>query len=310
MDSSKLSLKAVLLHNGNQYPSIPIGHAVHLKETYSNLQMLLGKIKYNDHGWQICGDLKVIGLFLGMQTGYTKYCCFLCTWDSRDRSKHYIQREWPHRSELTPGQYNVAHEALVDRQKILLPPLHIKLGLMKNFVKALDHAGEAFQHLKTLFPYLSEAKLKEGIFVGPQIRQVMFDKHFESKLEGCEMNAWISFKAVVNDFLGNHRAPNYKHSIRNMLECYRLMGCNMSLKIHFLHSHIDFFPENLGSVSDEHGERFHQDIAVMESRYQGKWSASMLADYCWSLYHDDPDAVHRRKLKSKKLYTLLSTGTV
>ncbi|UYV73934.1 hypothetical protein LAZ67_11001501 [Cordylochernes scorpioides] len=26
----------------------------------------------------------------------------------------------------------------------------------------------------------------------------------------------------------------------------------MSLKIHFLHSHLDFFPDNLGAVSDEH----------------------------------------------------------
>jgi len=43
----------------------------------------------------------------------------------------------------------------------------------------------------------------------------------------------------------------------------------MSLKIHFLESHLDFFPENLGEVSDEHCERFHQDIMVMEKRYQG-----------------------------------------
>jgi hypothetical protein len=32
----------------------------------------------------------------------------------------------------------------------------------------------------------------------------------------------------------------------------------MSLKIHFFVSYLDFFPENLGEVSDEHGERFHQ----------------------------------------------------
>ena len=31
----------------------------------------------------------------------------------------------------------------------------------------------------------------------------------------------------------------------------------MSLKIHFLHSHLDFFPESCGEVSVEHGERFH-----------------------------------------------------
>ncbi|UYV78677.1 hypothetical protein LAZ67_16002346 [Cordylochernes scorpioides] len=49
----------------------------------------------------------------------------------------------------------------------------------------------------------------------------------------------------------------------------KALGCNMSLKIHFLHSHLDFFPDNLGAVSDEHGERFHQDISSMEKRYQG-----------------------------------------
>jgi len=43
----------------------------------------------------------------------------------------------------------------------------------------------------------------------------------------------------------------------------------VSLKIHFLHSHWDFFPENCGAVSDEHAERFHQDISSIEKRYQG-----------------------------------------
>jgi hypothetical protein len=57
---------------------------------------------------------------------------------------------------------------------------------------------------------------------------------------------------------------------------YKAIGCNMCLKVHFL----DFFPENLGAVSDEHREIFHQDISNMEKRYRGKWSLSMLADYC------------------------------
>jgi len=60
----------------------------------------------------------------------------------------------------------------------------------------------------------------------------------------------------------------------------------MSLKIHFLHSHLDFFLENLDAVSDEQGERFHQDIHLMEKRYQGFWNESMLADYCWMLHYD------------------------
>jgi hypothetical protein len=61
---------------------------------------------------------------------------------------------------------------------------------------------------------------------------------------------------------------------QDLLTSNKAMGCNMSLKIHFLESHLDFWPENLGEVSDEHGERFHQDIMTME----GKWTSSMLAE--------------------------------
>lgn len=69
----------------------------------------------------------------------------------------------------------------------------------------------------------------------------------------------------------------------------------MSLKIHMLYSHLDVFPENLGAVSDEQGERFHQDISFIEKRYQGKWSPGMLADYCWGIKRDLPETKHSRK---------------
>ena len=60
----------------------------------------------------------------------------------------------------------------------------------------------------------------------------------------------------------------------------------MSLKLYFLHSHLDHFPENLGDLSEEQGERFHQDMKEMERRYQGRWGKSMLADYLWMLKRD------------------------
>ena len=75
----------------------------------------------------------------------------------------------------------------------------------------------------------------------------------------------------------------------------------MSVKIHFLSSHLDFFPENCGSMSDEQGERFHQDIAAMESRYKGKWSPSMLADYCWTLMRDSPNSMFSQQAKKAQL---------
>jgi len=91
------------------------------------------------------------------------------------------------------------------------------------------------------------------------------------------------FKAVCLNFLRNIKAENYKELVEDKLNAYQTMGCNMSLKIHCLHSHWDFFPLNLGAVSNEHVERFHQDFSTMEKRYVGKSSQNMLADYCWNL---------------------------
>jgi hypothetical protein len=66
-----------------------------------------------------------------------------------------------------------------------------------------------------------------------------------------------------------------------------------------LHSYLDFFPDNCGMVSDGHCEHFHQENATMEKRYQGKWSTSMLADYCWTLIINAPEQLHKRQAKLK-----------
>ena len=45
IDSSKRSLKCVLLHNENRYASIPVGHSVTLKESYENVKNVLETLK-------------------------------------------------------------------------------------------------------------------------------------------------------------------------------------------------------------------------------------------------------------------------
>lgn len=295
IDSSKRSLKAVLLHNGNKYASIPVGHSVIMKETRENLVLLLNMIKYKDHNWMICGDLKIICMLLGQQSGYTKFPCFLCEWDSRARDLHWSQKQWPSRDTLTPGTKNILQESLVNPKRVLLPPLHIKLGLMKQFVKALPQDAEGFKYLRSKFPALSDAKVKEGVFVGPDIRKLVKDENFENSLSDPEKDAWISLKDVMKNFLGNYKDPNYKDIVGRMLEKFEALGCKMSLKVHFLHAHLDYFPENLGDVSEEQGERFHQDMKEMERRYQGRWNVSMMADYCWMLHRESPPNAHKRK---------------
>jgi hypothetical protein len=129
---------------------------------------------------------------------------------------------------------------LVDPKKILLPPLHIKLDIMKSFVKALPKTGNCFKYLFKTFPHFSEAKLKEGFFVGPDIRKPMFDEDVLLTMTEVERGAWIAFKSVVTKFLGNNKEPDYVTIVANMLEKFKVLGCLMSLKIHFLNSHLDF----------------------------------------------------------------------
>ena len=74
--SSKISLKAVLQHKENMLPSIPVGYAAYMKETYENIKNLLQCINYEQYCWQLCGDFKVIAILLGLQPGYT-YKVFL-----------------------------------------------------------------------------------------------------------------------------------------------------------------------------------------------------------------------------------------
>ncbi|UYV66602.1 hypothetical protein LAZ67_4002268 [Cordylochernes scorpioides] len=168
------------------------------------------------------------------------------------------------------GYKNIANLPLIDSENIYLPPLHIKLGLMKNFVKAMDRNAIGFAYLKQKISSISEAKIKEGIFVGPQIRELQQDGNFQNSLNEVEAAAWNSFRNVCKNFLGSVKVENYRDIVNDLLLSYKALGCNMSLKIHFLHSHLDFFPDNLGAVSDEYCERFHQDISSMEKRYQGK----------------------------------------
>jgi hypothetical protein len=45
--------------------------------------------------------------------------------------------------------------------------------------------------------------------------------------------AWVAFRSVVTKFLGNNKDPDYVTVVANMLEKFKVLGCLMSLKIHF-----------------------------------------------------------------------------
>ena len=131
-------------------------------------------------------------------------------WNSRAREQHWRQKEWPVREQIVPGKKNIQAQPLVKRSKIVFPPLHIKLGVMKQFVKALNKEGSCFKYICGKFPGLTIEKLKAGVFNGPQIRKLMNDHEFPSSMSKEEFYAWDAFVKVVKNFLETKKHPTTK----------------------------------------------------------------------------------------------------
>lgn len=119
---------------------------------------------------------------------------------------------------------------MVPPHKVLHSPLHIKLGLIKQFGKSLPSDGNCLKYLISKFP-------------GLDIR--------------------------IEKFLGNNKDSNYKKNVKGKLTAFTALDCLMS-KTTFSSSHLDYFPQNLRNVSEDQRERLQQDIKEMEKKIPGK----------------------------------------
>ena len=79
IDSSKRSLKCVLLHSSNKFACVPIRLSVIVKEHYLNMKMVLQKLRYSEHNWAICVDFKMVNFLLGQQGGTPNILVFSVT---------------------------------------------------------------------------------------------------------------------------------------------------------------------------------------------------------------------------------------
>jgi len=204
-----------------------------------------------------------------MQFGYTKFCCLLCEWYSRNRKESLHQKQWPKWELFIPGQKNVVRTQLMKPEKIYLPMLHIKHELIKEFIKGMDQNSTGFIYLKIKFHRISDLNHRRGICWSSNKRVNTGSQIWRpAKLSGKSSIGIL--KNVTTSLRGNHEAENCRNMVADHAQSYKAVGCNMSLKVHVLDCHVDFFPENLGTVSNEHGEQFHQEISTMEKQYQGE----------------------------------------
>jgi hypothetical protein len=90
----------------------------------------------------------------------------------------------------------------------------------------MNQTGAGFIYIKNKIPRISDAKIKVGIFVGPQIRVLIQDvKCEEEKIKKCQ-------------FLGNHKRENFRDIVAYVVvQSYKAIGRNVSLRVQFLDSH-------------------------------------------------------------------------
>ena len=85
------------------------------------------------------------------------------------------------------------------------------------------------------FPFLTQEKLKTGIFDGPQIRQLMKDAEFESSMT----DSMVRFLPGGQQRFGKQEADNYAELVENInkyniMAAYCRLGCNMSIKTQYI----------------------------------------------------------------------------
>jgi hypothetical protein len=161
----------------------------------------------------------------------------------------------------------VKSQLLDDKDKILIPSLYIEFGFMKNFVKAVKKQDKCFEYLREIFPKFSFAESKGGIFIGPHNREVINDDPFEHLLTKTGKSAWLKFRAVCINLLGNVTAENYKDPVEDLINAHQTMGCSISLKIHLFTFPLALLPIEPGHSERRTWLRFHQDISTMEKLY-------------------------------------------
>lgn len=107
----------------------------------------------------------------------------------------------------------------------------------------MDREGSRFAFFQKFAQIIME-KLFAGIFDGLQIRELMKDPMFDEALSETELSAWQSVKSVITNFLGNHQSAEYVKEIDELLKSFCQLRAQISVKLHFLRSHLDYFPKN------------------------------------------------------------------
>lgn len=105
---------------------------------------------------------------LEFQIYFTKYCCSLYEWDSRDRTNYHTQKRWRKRIFFNLGKIMLPTNFLLIQKKYYLSSLYIMPGVLKNFFEKMDRRNrlglfisEKFQLWELCRTYLKKTDIKK-----------------------------------------------------------------------------------------------------------------------------------------------------
>lgn len=282
LDADLESFKAVLLDNtvdkDERYSGLLVAYSERLPEIYEAVQQVFELINYSKYQWKVSCDFKLIAVISGMKPGFCKYQCYLCNFQPRLTQLHFTNHRWTSATTENTfiGERSIVKPPLVPPENIILPDLHIRLGICTQIIKAMDKKKNGYKYLSIKFPRLSAEKIEAGILNGPQIKALFRDNKFWSSLESTELSAWKCFDDVCSNFLGNNRSSNYRAKVNSLLLALKTLGASESLKVHILESHLDKFSEHIGAVSDQMGEQYHQVVKQTKKHNKRAVSSRMI----------------------------------
>jgi hypothetical protein len=159
----------------------------------------------------------------------------------------------------------------------------------------MNRVGKGLDYLRQTFLCIKETKIKEGIFVSPQIKLLFktptskINWMLPRKESGTRLKAYAEtfWEIKIRKLSRNHVMSYFLHTVSWCATCSWSSVCYKPTWA--------FSPGNTIVLSEERSESFHQDISQMEKRYSGKWNPYMLADYCWTLVRETPTEEYKRQ---------------
>lgn len=97
---------------------------------------------------------------------------------------------------------------LVDIKKTYLPPFLYQIKFNDKFCEGMGRNKRSSLYLQEMLSTITDAKIKECISIGSQIKELIKGENVERLLNDLDKCTLILFKNVVTQCLGNNKSDN------------------------------------------------------------------------------------------------------